>query len=163
MWRRQLRWARLRRLSFPGSFCAELPAGGVFPFLLAGWLAAEGILPWAGVVAMALAWYGAEALLARAFGWPLRVRSPLFWVARDLLLPVLWTRAWAVKDYEWRGTRSTSARPAPAPDAPSAMRLHAAALRPAQAGLTHAPPRLTARQTRDEPSTAAADPTRGPG
>jgi ceramide glucosyltransferase len=104
VWQRQLRWARLRRLSFPGSFCAELPGGGVFPFLLGGWLAAEGILPGAGIVALALAWYGAEALLARAFGWPLRVRSPLFWVARDLLLPVLWTRAWAVKDYEWRGT-----------------------------------------------------------
>ena len=34
VWRRQLRWARLRRLSFPVFFCAELPVGGVFPFLL---------------------------------------------------------------------------------------------------------------------------------
>ena len=32
---RQMRWARLRRLSFPGFFCAELPAGGVFPCILA--------------------------------------------------------------------------------------------------------------------------------
>jgi ceramide glucosyltransferase len=103
VWRRQLRWARLRRMSFPGFFCAELPAGGVFPCLLAGGLASEGTLPWASVVSLMLAWYGAEALLARAFGWPLRVRSPLFWIARDLLLPVLWVQAWVATGYEWRG------------------------------------------------------------
>ncbi|MGH6903967.1 MAG: ceramide glucosyltransferase [Geminicoccaceae bacterium] len=103
VWRRQLRWARLRRMSFPGFFCAELPAGGVFPCLLAGGLATEGSLPWAGVMSLMPAWYGAEALLARAFGWPLRVRSPLFWIARDLLLPVLWVHAWVANGYEWRG------------------------------------------------------------
>jgi ceramide glucosyltransferase len=103
VWQRQLRWARLRRLSFPGYFYAELPAGGVFPFLLAAALATAGVLPWAGVVAMMLAWYGAEALLASAFAWPLRVRTPLFWIARDLLLPVLWLHAWVGSGYEWRG------------------------------------------------------------
>jgi ceramide glucosyltransferase len=103
VWRRQLRWARLRRLSFPAFFCAEIPAGGVFPCLLACWLASAGALPWAGVGALMLAWYGAEAVLARAFGWPLRLRSPLFWIARDLLLPVLWARAWELKGYEWHG------------------------------------------------------------
>jgi ceramide glucosyltransferase len=50
-----------------------------------------------------LAWYGAEAVLARTFGWPLRVRSPLFWITRDLLLLALWVRAWKVKGYEWHG------------------------------------------------------------
>jgi ceramide glucosyltransferase len=104
VWQRQLRWARLRRASFPGWFCAELPAGAVFPFLLASYLGIAGVLPWAGVGALMLAWYGAEAALARAFGWPLRVRSPLFWIARDLLLPVLWVHALAAKDYQWRGT-----------------------------------------------------------
>jgi ceramide glucosyltransferase len=85
----------------------------VFPCFLAGWLAFAGVLPWAGVAAIMLAWYGAEAALARAFGWPLRARSPLFWVARDLLLPVLWLRGSAVD------VRAT----APAPDAQSAMLL----------------------------------------
>ena len=103
VWQRQLRWARLRRLSFPGCFCAELPAGGLLPFLLAAALATAGVLPWAGVVALMLAWYGAEALLASAFAWPLRLRTPLFWIARDLLLPILWTHAWLVNGYEWRG------------------------------------------------------------
>ena len=58
VWLRQLRWARLRRLSFPAFFCAELPVGGVFPCLLAGWLAIAGVLPWAGVVAMNVARHG---------------------------------------------------------------------------------------------------------
>jgi ceramide glucosyltransferase len=129
VWRRQLRWAQLRKASFPGCFYAELPGGGLFPFLLASCLAAAGALPWAGVAGMMAAWYGAEALLARAFDWPLRVRSPLFWIARDLLLPVLWAHACAAKDYEWRGSpvdlRST-ARP---PRALSGVRLLLSRLR----------------------------------
>ena len=120
VWQRQLRWARLRRLSFPACFCAELPAGGMFPLLLGAWLATESVLPWAGVLAMMLAWYAAEALMARAFGWPLRVHSPLFWIARDILLPVLWARAWTVTGYEWRGN-AVDVRPTTpaAADAPS--------------------------------------------
>ena len=43
VWGRQMRSARLRRLSFPVFFCAELPVGGAFPFLLAGSLAAAGV------------------------------------------------------------------------------------------------------------------------
>jgi ceramide glucosyltransferase len=123
VWRRQLRWARLRRLSFPAFFCAELPVGALFPCVLATWLAVAGVLPWAGVAAIVLAWYGAEALLAHAFRWPLRLRSPLFWIARDLLLPALWLRAWTLKGYEWRGSAVDVRATTPAPDAPSAMRL----------------------------------------
>jgi ceramide glucosyltransferase len=140
VWRRQLRWARLRRLSFPACFCAELPAGGVLPFLAACWLAAAGAVPWAGVAALMLAWYGAEAVLARAFAWPLRLRSPLFWIARDLLLPVLWLRAWTVEAYEWRGhavavrpprTSGRGSLPPPAPAARprSGLRVRLARLR----------------------------------
>jgi ceramide glucosyltransferase len=103
VWRRQLRWARMRSLSFPALYCTELPAGGLPPFALGCGLAGADVLLWPGVVAMMLVWYGAEAVLAHAFGWPLRLRTPLFWIARDLLLPVLWVRAWAVRRYEWRG------------------------------------------------------------
>jgi ceramide glucosyltransferase len=103
VWRRQMRWARMRTLSFPAVYCVELAAGALPPLLLACGLAIADVLPWSGVVALMLAWYGAEAALAYAFDWPLRLRSPLFWIARDLLLPVLWLRGWAVRRYEWRG------------------------------------------------------------
>jgi ceramide glucosyltransferase len=96
VWRRQLRWARQRRLSVPGFFCAELGAGGLFPCLLAVWLASAGVLPWPGVAALMLAWYGGAALLAHRFDWPLRAASPVFGIARDLLLPVLGVQAGAV-------------------------------------------------------------------
>jgi ceramide glucosyltransferase len=95
--RRQLRWAQLRRLSFP-VLCAELPAGGAFAFLLASCLATTEVLPWASVAGMMLAWYAAEALLAHAFDRPLRAR-----IAHDLLWPVLWVQAWVAKGYDWRG------------------------------------------------------------
>jgi ceramide glucosyltransferase len=120
VWRRQLRWAQLGKLAFPGVFCVELLAGGAFPFFLASCLAATGVLPWAGITGMMVAWYAAEALLARVFGWPLRARSPLFWLARDLLWPVLWAQAWVTTSYEWRGnpvdlrrTRGAPAGPLP--------------------------------------------------
>ena len=83
---------------------------------------------------MMLAWYGAEALLARAFGWPLRLRSPLFWIARDLLLPVLWARAWTLKGYEWRGNAVDVRRDRASPGRPIRHAPHAAALRLAPAG-----------------------------
>jgi ceramide glucosyltransferase len=103
VWRRQLRWARLRTLSFPAVYCLELPAGGLPPLALGCGLAGAAVLPWGGVVAMMLLWYGAEALLAYAYAWPLRLRTPLYWIARDLLLPVLWISGWTVRRYQWRG------------------------------------------------------------
>jgi ceramide glucosyltransferase len=103
IWQRQLRWARLRRAAFPGWFCAELPGGGLLPGVLACGLASADVLPLTGALCLMLAWYGAEAVLASAFAWPLRLGSPLFWIARDLLLPVLWTHACLASGYQWRG------------------------------------------------------------
>jgi ceramide glucosyltransferase len=50
-------------------------------------------------------WLGLEALLARAAGWPLSWRSPLAWLVRDALIPVIWLRAYTAGGYEWRGNR----------------------------------------------------------
>jgi ceramide glucosyltransferase len=52
---------------------------------------------------MAVVWYGAEAILAFAAGWPLSWRSPLAWIARDLMLPVLFAQAWTGDAIVWRG------------------------------------------------------------
>ena len=50
-----------------------------------------------------LFWYALEALLASVAGWPLSWRSLPAWIIRDLLLPVLWSEAWAGDSFVWRG------------------------------------------------------------
>ena len=111
VWRRQVRWARLRRDTFPLCFIPEFFAGAWIP-LVAGALAA---FPTAGVLGLAVAWYGAEAMLARAAGWPLTIRSIATWMLRDALLPVLWLAAWMSDDFEWRGNAMTLAEEGSSP------------------------------------------------
>lgn len=105
VWRRQQRWAQLRRGDLPAVFAAEILSGGFFPLLAAAiWIISAGANPlWFAI--LAVAWYGAEALLAKAEGWYLSWRSPAFWVVRDLLLPPMWVTAVFRSDYEWRGSR----------------------------------------------------------
>lgn len=104
VWSRQLRWARLRRATFPACFTLEIFAGSFLP-LLAGAYAAEalGLAPGAAVLALCLLWFGSEALLTRAAGWHLSAASPLAWALRDLTLPVLWVSAWLGDSFSWRG------------------------------------------------------------
>jgi ceramide glucosyltransferase len=50
-------------------------------------------------------WLAAEAWLARAAGWPLSWRSPSAWLVRDVLILLIWVRAYTAGGYEWRGNR----------------------------------------------------------
>ena len=59
--------------------------------------------PAASVALAALFWYGLEALLALVAGWPLNWLSPLAWIARDVLLPLLWAEGWRGDNFVWRG------------------------------------------------------------
>lgn len=104
VWARQLRWARLRRATFPVYFAPELLTTSLFTFI-AAWFAAPqfGIAPPLAVALAAVVWYGAEAALALVADWPLSLWSPLIWIARDLALPLLWGQAWASDNFEWRG------------------------------------------------------------
>jgi ceramide glucosyltransferase len=114
VWRRQVRWARLRRATFPGFFALEILSGLVAPLaclLLAGWMLELDELDVASVAAAyTLVWLAAEAWLAAAVGWHLTWRSPLLWLLREALLPVLIVQAWLGKSMSWRGTEITSAR-----------------------------------------------------
>ena len=110
VWRRQLRWAKLRRATFAGIYTQELFTSSVFTLAAAAAGAGEiGLGPAAGFALAWSVWYGCEALLAYASNWPLGPRSPLAWMARDIMLPWLWLRGWIGDEFEWRGNAMTVA------------------------------------------------------
>jgi len=117
VWSRQTRWARLRRMTFPACFSAEVLTGCLLPIAAGAWAADALELPTVAVVAgLAAIWFGSEAALARAAGWHLSASSPLAWALRDLMLPAVWAHAWLSQSYQWRGnaidTVEGSAEPA---------------------------------------------------
>jgi ceramide glucosyltransferase len=116
VWRRQTRWARLRRSSFPLYFLPEIVSGAVFPLLAAGYAACTAdVAVCATVVPLALVWYGAEIALAKVAQWPLPPIYPLAALLRDLLLPILWFDAWIGTEFVWRGHQMSIAADAPVP------------------------------------------------
>lgn len=103
VWGRQVRWARLRRVSFPLCYALEIFSGGVWPSILIAVAAhLSGFSPLFGL-AFAAFWYGAEALYALALGWHWTWRSPFMCLLRDLILPVLWFEGWRGRNFQWRG------------------------------------------------------------
>ncbi len=104
VWRRQVRWARLRRAGLGGIYGAEALAGAAIPFAATAALAVAGVLPWLLVLAYVAAWYAAEAALTAAARWPLSWRMPLAWILRDTLTPVVWLLGWGNR-FEWRGVQ----------------------------------------------------------
>jgi len=107
VWARQLRWARLRRVSFPWLFLPELLVGCVFPAAALGIAVSEDglVLSEVAILALLLVWLAAESVLAAVLNWHFTARTALAVILRDLLLPVLWTAAWLGNDYVWRGNR----------------------------------------------------------
>jgi len=104
VWSRQLRWARLRRMSFPLLFLPEVLMGSALPGLALA-LAAEsyGVSVPGALAGLAIIWFGAEAALAWWVGWHLSRRMIAAFVVRDLVLPILWVAAWIGDDFVWRG------------------------------------------------------------
>lgn len=104
VWDRQVRWARLRRVTFPAFFAPEILSGGAVPLALGlGAAAGAGMsLPLAAAV-LALLWYGAEAALAARKGWPLSWQLVPAFLVRDLVIPAMWVAAWTAGRTVWRG------------------------------------------------------------
>lgn len=111
VWDRQVRWARLRRATFQLFYAPEVFTGSFFP-ILAGVAAAANfdVDPLVALTALVGVWYGAEAVLASVAGWHLRLMSPLAWMTRDLLLPVLWLEGWSGDTFVWRGNDMSVAK-----------------------------------------------------
>jgi len=116
VWRRQTRWARLRRRCFPLYFAPEILGGAIFPLIAAGYVAsAADISIFATVAVLSTVWYGAEAALAKAARWYLAPLYPLQALLRDVLLPLLWVDAWIGTDFVWRGHQMSIATDARTP------------------------------------------------
>lgn len=110
VWDRQVRWARLRRATFPVFYAPEILSGCSLPAASAV-VAAAGFDfdPFVALFGLLSLWFGAEVLLARAAGWHLRWYSPFSWLLRDFLLPVLWVEGWVGDTFVWRGNDMTVA------------------------------------------------------
>ena len=106
VWARQLRWAQLRRWTFPTEFALEILTTSFVPLTAgaaAAWMIGSDVLATvAGILAF---WLLVETLLAHAAGWHLSWRSPAAWIARDLMIVAVWFIAWRRSDYEWQGKR----------------------------------------------------------
>ncbi len=104
VWDRQARWSRLRRITFPGFFAAEILTGSLLP-LAALRLRRRGRRAAGGDFGGALAaiWFGSEALLARAAGWHLELVVAARLGAARPLLPLVWVHAWLSNSFAWRG------------------------------------------------------------
>jgi ceramide glucosyltransferase len=104
VWRRQVRWARLRRATFKFCYLPEILTSGIWPIAGAAMFASEmDFSPAAAALIGTTLWYGGETLLAYSAGWHLSLRSPLVWVLRDLVLPALWIEGWLGSGFVWRG------------------------------------------------------------
>jgi ceramide glucosyltransferase len=106
-----VRWARLRRVTFPAHYAPEFMNGsfiaavlGAYAGLQLGGNATTSIVA-ATVIIGAL--HGGELWLAKVCGFPLDWRKPFALLMRDLLLPVMFVDALLFDDFVWHGNAMT--------------------------------------------------------
>jgi ceramide glucosyltransferase len=118
VWSRQVRWARLRRATFPLHYAPEIVLG-FWPAALALAGAADLIdAPlWACELVLLAAWYGCEAALAALAGWPLSWSFMAASALRDLCMPALWVAAWIGDGFDWHGNSLSANHAKLGPDA----------------------------------------------
>jgi len=108
VWLRQVRWARMRRKTFPLHYAPEIFAGAALPMIAAtyaSFLLDVNIA--AALATVIILWYLPEALFARAERWYFSWRLPFLFLLRDLMLPIVYIDAWLVDDFVWRGNAMT--------------------------------------------------------
>jgi ceramide glucosyltransferase len=103
IWSRQVRWARLRRSTFPLCFAPEIFTDALLPMLAGAYTALHYGVSWILVVAgIALLWYIPQLLLSYMLGWYLSWVSPVAMVLRDLVYLMVWIDGWLGNDFVWR-------------------------------------------------------------
>jgi len=103
IWSRQLRWAKLRRHSFPAFFYLEILSGIFFPLICLGLgYRLDGVT--GGLILTYLSlWYLSEIAVNFIVGWPFSLRHFCAIIIRDALLPFLWLAAFGKGHYQWQG------------------------------------------------------------
>lgn len=98
VWKRQVRWSKVRRDGFPALFLLEPLNGALLAIVTAG--LGGGI----GLAAMVAAlWYGAETVLCLREKWIGRWSDVLLFPLRDALIPMIWVSTLRNRAFEWRG------------------------------------------------------------
>jgi ceramide glucosyltransferase len=108
VWNRQIRWARMRRKTFPLHFLPEILSGSATPAVIGAYAASLfGCTPLAGAALVLALLYSGETALALSNRWHFSWRLPSLFLLRDLMLPIVYFDAWLVNDFVWRGTEMT--------------------------------------------------------
>jgi ceramide glucosyltransferase len=112
VWNRHLRWAKLRRATFPLQYLPEFLTGSILPFLaFASALLMLGIDLLVPILVLAAVWFGSELVTARKVGWRVSPWTPISLAVRDLLLPVLWIAGFSPGGFDWQGHAMSAQRP----------------------------------------------------
>ena len=95
-------------MTFPQYFAPEILTGALPPLLFA--LTAAAMMD-VNLLATALAVlvliYGPELVLTALNGWPISLHTLPAMIARDIIMPVIWTRSWIGSAVAWRGNVMT--------------------------------------------------------
>jgi ceramide glucosyltransferase len=101
---RHVRWARLRRVTFPAWFAPEALNGSFAAVVLGAYAAMQFDLNVALVAfAIMASIHAGEMLLAYICGFPLNWRTPFALITRDALLPAMFVDALLFDDFVWHG------------------------------------------------------------
>ncbi|HEX4159042.1 MAG TPA: glycosyltransferase [Rhizomicrobium sp.] len=110
-WQRQLRWMIVWRVQLPAAFVGDV-LGSALPTAVAGAIGARFLgFDMASVAAITLmVWFALETVLCAAKGWPLSLWSLPAFVAREILTPIIWLRAWSTRSVTWAGATCRAGR-----------------------------------------------------
>lgn len=105
VWQRQLRWMVIWRIQLPAAFFAAF-LGSALPTAAAGAVAAAlfGFSPLAVALGTLGGWFALKSILCATRGWPVSLRSPLAFLVREVLTPIVWLRALTTAEVQWGGT-----------------------------------------------------------
>ncbi|HEY3637915.1 MAG TPA: glycosyltransferase [Rhizomicrobium sp.] len=109
---RQLRWMVVWRVQLPAVFLGDI-LGSAIPTAVAGALAAKlfGFDVISVAVGTLVVWCMLETILCAAKGWPLSIWSPVAFLAREILTPIIGLRALLSRDVAWAGATYRAGNP----------------------------------------------------